>query len=88
MDVAVSSEIVAIGDGLLRFIAQEVEPLERANKSLLENERHLYDDAGRFSPPVLELRRDVRRKSAAAGYYNMFGPEELGGMGYGPAAAV
>ena len=84
----VPEEIVAVGESLLRFVAQEVEPLERENHTLLSSERRVYTEDGRFAPEVLALRREVRMRSAAQGFYTMFGPAELGGGGLGPVASV
>lgn len=88
MDFAIPQDIEMVCDGLLRFVEQEIAPLERANAELLSNHRLTYEDNGRFSPKVLDLRRIVRMKSAEAGFYTMLGPEELGGAGLGAVAAV
>ena len=84
----IPTDIVQIGDSLIRFIDQDIAPIEVANKSLLASDRTIYDDKGRFTPEVEALKREVRMKSAEAGFYTMFGPEELGGGGLGPVAAV
>jgi len=84
----IPQEIVQIGDSLIRFVDQEVAPIEVANKALLASDRTIYDDKGRFTPEVEALKREVRMKSAEAGFYTMFGPEDLGGGGLGPVAAV
>ena len=84
----VPDEIVAIGENLIRFVEQEVVPIEAANKALLASERTIFDEDGRFTPVVEALKRDVRMRSAAQGFYTMFGPEEIGGGGLGPIAAV
>lgn len=84
----VPEEIVQIGDSLIRFVDQEVAPIEAANKALLASDRTIYDEQGRFTPQVEALKLTVRMKSAEAGFYTMFGPEELGGGGLGPVAAV
>jgi len=89
MNVAqVPEEIVQIGDSLIRFVDQEIAPIEAANKALLASDRTIYDEKGRFTPEVEALKRQVRMKSAESGFYTMFGPEELGGGGLGPVAAV
>ncbi|MEZ5739709.1 MAG: acyl-CoA dehydrogenase family protein [Burkholderiaceae bacterium] len=87
-DFSISEELRLIGDNLLRFIDQEVVPLEEKHSSLLLNERNLYDPGGRFVQEVLALRTRVRMKSAAAGYYTMLGPEALGGVGLGSTESV
>jgi len=84
----VPDEIVAIGENLIRFVEQEVVPIEAANKAQLASERTIFDEDGRFTPVVEALKRDVRMRSAAQGFYTMFGPEEIGGGGLGPIAAV
>lgn len=86
--LGLSDEVIAIGEALKRFLAAEVVPLERANADLLSSPRTIYDATGRYSPEVLALRQTVRRKSAEAGFYTMFGPEALGGGGLGSVAAV
>jgi acyl-CoA dehydrogenase len=84
----VPEEIVRIGESLIRFVDQEVAPIEAAHRALLASDRTIYDEQGRFTPEVEALKRTVRMKSAEAGFYTMFGPEELGGGGLGPVAAV
>lgn len=84
----VPAETVQIGESLIRFVEREVVPIEQANRSLLVSERTIYDESGRFTPEIEALKREVRMRSAAQGFYTMFGPEELGGGGLGPVAAV
>ena len=87
-NAAIPEEIVSVGKSLLRFIDQEVVPIEKANAALLGSERTIFDQNGRFTPEVEALKREVRKKSAEAGFYTMFGPEEIGGGELGPLAAV
>lgn len=84
----IPEEIVSIGESLIRFVEQEVVPIEKANAVLLGSERTIFDEQGRYVPEVEELKRQVRMKSSEAGFYTMFGPEEIGGSGLGPLAAV
>ena len=84
----VADEVVAIGENLLRFVDREVVPLETKNRALLASDRTIYDAMGRFAPEVAALRKIVRMRSAEQGFYTMFGPEEIGGAGLGPVAAV
>jgi acyl-CoA dehydrogenase len=84
----VPEEIVQIGDSLIRFVEQEVVPIEKEHKAVLSSERTIFDEQGRFTPEVEALRRQVRLKSSEAGFYTMFGPEEIGGGGLGPLASV
>lgn len=87
VDFTIPEEISAVIDSLLRFIEQEVVPLERENAAILADERDRYQRDGRLVPEVLELRRRVRNLSAEGGFYTMFGAEELGGGGLGAVAA-
>jgi acyl-CoA dehydrogenase len=84
----VPADILQVGESLIRFVEKEVVPLETANRALLASDRTIFDEAGRFAPAVEALRREVRERSARQGFYTMFGPEELGGGGLGPVAAV
>lgn len=81
-------EIVQTGEALIRFVEQEVVPIETANRHVLASDRTIYDENGYFTPEVEALKRRVRMKSAEAGFYTMFGPEEIGGGGLGPLASV
>jgi acyl-CoA dehydrogenase len=87
VDFTVPEDVRAVIDALLRFIEQEVLPLEHEHAAVLEDERDRYQRDGRLVPEALELRRRVRNLSAEAGFYTMFGAEELGGGGLGAVAA-
>jgi len=69
--------------GMLQFVESEVVPMEKDLGSILTDERKFYDETGRARSEVLDARRDVRMKSAKAGYYGMFAPESVGGGGLG-----
>jgi alkylation response protein AidB-like acyl-CoA dehydrogenase len=59
-------------------MTEEVLPLE---------ERHEEETSeGRFSPAVLELGAEIRRKSVQLGYYTLHIPEVMGGGGMGHVA--
>jgi alkylation response protein AidB-like acyl-CoA dehydrogenase len=73
-------------DGLLAFAEHEVVPRHTDNSDLFENPRRVYRENGRFSDEVIELIREVRMASSAAGFYQMCVPEELGGGGRGHLA--
>src|SRR5689334_20211731 len=88
LDFAIPEDVQMIGEGLVGFVEQEVLPLERANAELLSNHRLTYEESGRYTPRLLELRRQVRMKSAEAGFYTMLGDEALGGAGLGAVAGV
>ena len=84
----VADEVIAIGDSLIRFVESEVVPLENANRALLASDRTIFDENGFYVKEVAALRRTIRMRSAEQGFYTMFGPEEIGGGGLGPVAAV
>ena len=69
--------------GMLQFVDSEVVPMEKELGSILTDERKFFDETGRARNEVLDARRDVRMKSAKAGYYGMFAPENVGGGGLG-----
>ena len=74
--------------GLHGLIDSEVLPMEQAMGDTLTNERKFFDETGKAIPEVTEARRQVRMKSAAAGYYGMFAPESVGGGDLGVRAMV
>ncbi len=79
-------DVVAARDGIIAFAEHEVLPRHAANQKLFEDPRALYREDGRFSDQVLSLIREVRTASAAAGFYHMCAPEDLGGAGLGHLA--
>jgi acyl-CoA dehydrogenase len=78
-----SSEIDELLEGLRAFIDAEVIKRHREAGPLLGDPRQLYLPDGRYSAYALQAIREVREASAAAGYYTMFVPEEIGGGGLG-----
>jgi acyl-CoA dehydrogenase len=88
--MGVSGEVEAseIIDGLIAFIDAVVLPLEDQNQDLLQNPRNLYDARGAYSASAKALVREARTASAAAGYYGMFCPSEIGGGGLGSRAML
>lgn len=81
-------ETTVIADSILKYIDREIVPIEAANKRMLDNERFLYDEDGRYCGELLELRRRIRMRSAELGFYNLFGSSELGGSGLGAQASL
>ena len=81
-----SPDLIALRDGLLRFLDKEVIALHHKHRALLEEPRAIYRDDGRFSDEVLDLIKAVRQASSNAGYYQMCVPEALGGGGMGHLA--
>jgi acyl-CoA dehydrogenase len=88
IDFGVPDELRDIGEGLVEFVRKVVEPLEDEHRELLDDPRRVYAPDGRYAPEIVELRRRVRTASAEAGYYNLYGDEELGGAGIGPVGQV
>ena len=74
--------------GLLGLIDAEVLPMEQAMGDTLTNERKFFDETGKAIPAVTEARKQVRMKSATAGYYAMFAPESVGGGDLGVRTMV
>lgn len=79
-------DVAAARDGLVAFAREEVLPRHDANRALFEDPRKLYREDGRLSDETIALIREVRAKSAAAGFYGMCVPESLGGGGLGHLA--
>lgn len=76
----------AARDGVLRFVAAEVAPRLERHHGLLSDPRRLYGEDGRYAPEARALIREVRMRSAAAGFYAMCAPVEIGGGGLGHVA--
>lgn len=89
-DFSIPSEWQQLIETTVTFCDKEIVPLEKANSDLLENERQRYDERGMLRPAVLELKRQIRRKSAEVGLYTLFGDRSLGGedLGFEPMALV
>ena len=80
------AEIEALRDGLGVFIRNVVIPLHVKHADVFEDERRKYRPDGGYSDALLGLMREVRMKSAEAGYYTMCVPEHMGGAGLGHVA--
>lgn len=90
IDFKVSEDIHEVISSIYRFIEVEIEPLRKKYQKELENERYLYDERGFYTKEIQEAKKEVRMKSAKAGFYSMFGDPKLGGNGdtFGPVAAA
>ena len=66
-----------------RFLAEEVPPVEAelARQRVGRAWAPVLDEAGRMHPAVWAARREVQRRSAAAGLYAPHLPVEVGGLG-------
>jgi acyl-CoA dehydrogenase len=81
-----SDNVDEVLEGVRRFVDAEVIPRHEQAAKVLDDPRARFDAAGLFSPEVLDLIREIRMASAAAGYYTMFVPEAIGGGGLGSEA--
>jgi acyl-CoA dehydrogenase len=84
MSLQLPESTLEILEGLRAFVAAEVVPRHEGHAELFGNPHRLFDESGRYCQQALDLRREVRAASAAAGYYTLFAPESLGGGGQGP----
>lgn len=66
-------------DALFAFVDKAVAPLEEKHQDLLSEPTRIFDDRGLMSREYLEVSRQVRELSAEAGFYSLYGAEELGG---------
>lgn len=80
------ADVADVRDGVLRFVETEIAPRIDRDRALLEDQRRLYDESGRYSSEVRRLIRDIRMLSAKAGFYTMCAPAELGGGDLGHLA--
>lgn len=69
--------------GMVQFVESEIVPMEQEMGDLLIDERKFFDERGAAVEQVMEAKRKVRMKSAEAGFYGMFAPENVGGGGIG-----
>ena len=79
-------DVIAVRDGVLRFVEKDVAPRLERHHALLADARQLYDARGAYASEVRELIRDVRMASAQAGFYGMCAPVSIGGGGFGHLA--
>jgi len=77
-----SDRVEEVLSGLCDLVDTSVIPLEERNAAALSDE--MYRQDGRLSDVVVALKREVRMRSAAAGFYGMCVPTELDGGGQGP----
>lgn len=83
---AVPEEVTDVRDGVLRFVEAQVVPRIESSRALLDDQRLLYDERGRYSAEARELIREIRMLSAQAGFYTMCAPAEIGGGNLGHLA--
>lgn len=90
IDFKMPENVKEVIESLDRFIEVEIAPLEKKFAKAFEDERYLYDENGKYTKEFQEALKQVRTKSAEAGFFTMFGAPELGGMGdeFGPIAVA
>lgn len=74
--------------GLEQFVDSYVIPLERDHAELFSSPQRRYAPNGGYSAEVVALIKDVRGKSADAGYFTAFCPVDIGGAGLGSELMV
>ena len=72
-------DVIDVREGVLRFVEAQVAPRIERNRALLEDQRLLYDEGGRYSSDARKLIQEIRMLSAEAGFYAMCAPSEIGG---------
>ncbi|MCH8851162.1 MAG: acyl-CoA dehydrogenase family protein [Planctomycetes bacterium] len=73
--------VKSISEGFFEFIDSSILPMEERYRDVLSEERKLFREDGRLIDEIVDARRNVRRMSAEAGYYNMLVSKDLGGSG-------
>jgi acyl-CoA dehydrogenase len=71
----------------LGFIEDVIDPIEREHRQLFNDPRLIYGSDGVYSIEVQELAKQVRMRSAEAGWYTALCSEKLGGHGWGEETA-
>jgi acyl-CoA dehydrogenase len=74
--------------GLEQFVDRYVIPLERDHAELFGSPQLRYAPNGGYSAKVVALIKDVRGRSADAGYFTAFCPTDIGGGGLGSELMV
>ncbi len=81
VDFAMDDETRMIVQALGDFIEREVKPYEKKLGHVLRDERLMLTPDGLLHPDIVAAVKDLRAKSAAAGFYAMHMPAEEGGGG-------
>jgi alkylation response protein AidB-like acyl-CoA dehydrogenase len=82
----IPADITRIVAGLTQFVRAEVVTRHEKHAALLDDPRQRYAPDGRYVPAAVDLIREVRMASAAAGYFNLCVPVSMGGLGQGHLA--
>jgi acyl-CoA dehydrogenase len=81
MDFTIPAEVKTVVASIEKFYEKEIVPLKKKYHKQLGNGRYFYDENGLYAKETMEAIRQVRVKSAEAGFFNMFADPELGGLG-------
>jgi acyl-CoA dehydrogenase len=81
VDFSIPDDVRMIRDAVGAFVEKEVKPEEKRLAKELSDERTMLTDEGLLQPSIVAAVDRIRRKSAAAGYYAMHMPPEVGGGG-------
>ncbi|HET6403983.1 MAG TPA: acyl-CoA dehydrogenase family protein [Candidatus Thermoplasmatota archaeon] len=73
---------------LERFLETEIEPHHEKYRVRARKESQIFQPDSTIAPDLLQLSRDIRRKSAAEGFYAAHLPKEVGGQGLRKVALV
>ena len=80
---SVSADEQQIIDGLLKFVDQEIIPIQKGLGEVFTNPRLYWREDGTEAAAITQARQAARMASAKAGYYTMFCPKEFGGADLG-----
>lgn len=86
VDFSLPDDVRMIRDAVGSFLEKEVAPESKKLDRWLSDERLALDDKGFLRKEIVDAVDRIRRKSAAAGYYAMHMPEEVGGGGVSKVA--
>ncbi len=83
MDFTEPERATRLKSELSSFFEQEIEPLEEEHSEFLgpDAERHIFDNDFKQVPEYLELKEEIRKRAADAGFWGMNMPESVGGRG-------
>jgi acyl-CoA dehydrogenase len=73
--IAIPYELTALTGTLRHYIEREIRPIEDSRAQELQETGTLHD--------LMAVKRDLRRRSAEHGFYQLFMPEAVGGGGVG-----
>src|SRR5699024_1395161 len=81
MDFTIPKEVKEVVSSIEKFYEKEVLPIKHKYAKQFSSDRYFYEENGLYAEETMGAIRTVRKKSAEAGFFNMFADEELGGSG-------